>query len=148
MISRWEMKEKPIKRVFAQYAVGEGVSSCFLICEVPKIIAKLYRYNLIINNITADSASENRSAFNRIAKNSMEEITTKCNYHLTANQHKLFPLEKKIAFRHPVRKHIIVFIGGEMPHLVKKMPIHLRGVVQISTGQIFGFVVKQCLCIC
>ena len=43
MISRWEMKAKPIKRVAARYVVGEEILSCFLICEVPKIIASLYQ---------------------------------------------------------------------------------------------------------
>ena len=93
MISHWEMKAKPIKRVVVRYAVGEGISSYFLICEVPIIIASLYQYNLIINNITADGASENRSVLNRIAKISMDEIMTKHNYNLTANQSKLFPLD-------------------------------------------------------
>ena len=37
------------------------------------------------------------------------------------NQKKFLPLEKNIAFKHPKQGNIIIFIGGEIPHLVKKI---------------------------
>ena len=39
----------------------------------------------------------------------------------TENQNKYLNLEKNIAFIHPKRSDILIFIGGDMPHIVKRM---------------------------
>merc|ERR1740139_1284710 len=36
-------------------------------------------------------------------------------------QKAIFLLKQKLAFYHPMRPDILVFLGGEMPHLVKKI---------------------------
>ena len=121
MVSRWEQKDKPIKRVIARYAVGAGISSAFLLSEIPKIIVALFRYNLIVNNVTGDGASENRSAFKGLATISIDEMFALCGICLSISRKKSFPVSFKIAFRHPLRPDIIILIGGDMPHLLKKI---------------------------
>ena len=63
MINRRKKNAKPMKYVIARYAVASGVSSSLLLSEIPKIICALYYYGIIVNNVTGDGASENRSAF-------------------------------------------------------------------------------------
>ena len=40
--------------------------------------------------------------------------------YLSDNLRRLLPMDMKIAFPHPIRSDILIFIGGDMPHLVKK----------------------------
>ena len=72
--------------------------------------------------MTADGASENRSAFRALATITMKEIFEKnTSIHLTAKQKSIIPMsEYKVAFYHPIQDDITIFIGGEMPHLIKK----------------------------
>jgi hypothetical protein len=121
MMQRWEKNAAPIKRVVARYAVGDGITSDFLTRKIREIIVALDCHKLIVNNITADGASENRSTFKTLATISMDKIFEKNNVTLTDNQRSIFPLEKKVAFHHPTRDDITIFIGGEMPHLIKKI---------------------------
>ena len=53
----------------------------------------------------------------------MKEIFEKnSSIHLTAKQQTLLPLsEYKVAFNHPIHADTIIFLGGEMPHLIKKI---------------------------
>ena len=74
MINRWEKNAKQLKYVIARYAVGAGVSSTLLLSEIPKIICGLYTFGIIVTNVTADGASENRSAFRSLANITMKEI--------------------------------------------------------------------------
>jgi len=39
----------------------------------------------------------------------------------TEEQRENFPLKQKLAFHHPIRSYILVFLGGEMPNLIKKL---------------------------
>ena len=107
---------KPLKYVVARYAVGTGVSSTLLLSEIPKIISGLYSFRIIVNNVTADGASENRSAFRALATITMKEIFDKnTSLHLTTKQKSRIPLsEYNVAFYHPIQDVITVFIGGEM----------------------------------
>ena len=41
--------------------------------------------------------------------------------HLTDEMKEIFPMDFKIAFWHPIRKNILIFISADMPHLVKKI---------------------------
>ena len=94
-----------------------------LLSELPKIICGLYSYGIIVNNITADGASENRSTFRALATITMKDVFKINNsIILTEKQNSLLPLtEYKVAFRHPIQNNIIIFLGGEMPHLIKKI---------------------------
>ena len=90
MVSRWEQKDKPIKRVITRYAVGAGISSAFLLSEIPRIIVALFRYNLIVNNKTGDRASENRSAFKGLATISIDEMFALCGICLSISRKNRF----------------------------------------------------------
>ena len=68
---------EPIKRVLAQYAVEDGISENFLVQKNCEVNVALDRHKLIVNNITAGGASENRSAFNILSTISMGDIFTK-----------------------------------------------------------------------
>ena len=123
MINRWEKQAKPLKHVIARYAVGAGVTATLLLSEIPKIICGLYSFGIIVNNITADGASENRSAFRALANISMKDIfEMNSSIKLTTKQQTLLPLtEYNVAFKHPIQDNVIILVGGEMPHLVKKI---------------------------
>ena len=122
MINRWERNMKPMKYVIARYAVSSGVSSSLLLSEIPKIIASLYYFGIIVNNVTGDGASENRSAFCALYNISMKEIIDNISLTLTTGQQTILPLlGHKVAFKHPIQDDITIFIGGEMPHLIKKI---------------------------
>ena len=79
----------------------------------------LDHHKLIVNNVTADGASENQSAFNTLAHTSMGKIFTQNDVKLSVNQKDILPLDKKLAFTHPIRENVTIFIGDEMPHLIK-----------------------------
>ena len=123
MINRWEKDAKPLKYVVARYAVAAGVSSSLLLSEIPKIICGLYAFGIIVNNVTGDGASENRSTFRALANISMGDIFAMNNsLKLTTKQKTIFPLSQyNVAFHHPIQENIIIFVGGEMPHLIKKI---------------------------
>ena len=72
--------------------------------------------------MTGDGASENRSAFRSLSTISMREIIDKSSLTLTTKQKTIIPLsEYNVAFHHPIQNDITIFIGGEMPHLIKKI---------------------------
>ena len=73
---------------------------------------------MIINNIVGDSAAENRSAMKSLGTLSIEDVF-EC--YLTDNLRRLLPMDIKIAFPHPIRSDILIFIGGDIPYLVKKI---------------------------
>ena len=118
MATTWALNIKKIKRVVATYAVGDGLLSSFLVNEVPKIITALSRYSCIIINVTGDGATENRSTFKALGKITFEDVLRE---HLSDEQKGKYPLKQIIAFPHPIRSTILIFIGGEMPNLGKKI---------------------------
>ena len=40
--------------------------------------------------------------------------------HLTGNLRRLLPMDMKIVFPHQIRSDILIFIRGDMPHLIKR----------------------------
>ena len=75
--NRWGKNAKQLKYVIAQYVVGVGVSSTLLLSEIPKIIFGIYTFGIIVTNVTADGASENRSVCRSLANISTKEIFEK-----------------------------------------------------------------------
>ena len=122
IINRWG-KAKPLKYVVARYVVGSGVSSVLLLSEIPKIISGLYSFGIIVNNVTADGASENRSSFCALSTITMNKILQKnSSLNLTAKQKSILTLvEYKVAFEHPIQDDIIICIGREIPPLIKEI---------------------------
>ena len=104
----------------ARYAIAAGVSPLLLLSEIPKIICGLYAFSIIVNNVTGDGTSKNRSTFRALANISMKEIfTINSSLTLTTKQKSIIPSsEYKVAFHHPIQDSIIIFVGGEMPRLI------------------------------
>ena len=109
---------KATKHVVARYACGDGISSNFILNCVSKITVALYRYGLIVNNVVGDGATENRTACRRLATLTVEEVIGDF---FTPSQKNILPMDFKIAYRHPIQDDVIIFIGGDMPHLIKKI---------------------------
>ena len=76
-----------------------------------------YSHNIIVVIVVADGATENRTALRTLATETVEDILGD---HLTDEMKEIFPMDFKIAFWHPIRKNILIFISADMPHLVKK----------------------------
>jgi hypothetical protein len=106
--------------VVARYGL-KTVSSEFLIPTILDLVNILWMYGFITIDIVGDGASENRTTFKYFANISSKELLSK---YFTADQLKGLPLEFNIAFKHPVQElsdaGMIIVIGGEMPHWVKK----------------------------
>ena len=117
MVTNWETKMVKVKHVVARYACAGGIPSNFLISVISKIIVAACRYGLIINNIVGDGATENQSAERSLATLTAADVFKDF---LTKEQKNKLPMDLKIAFVHPIRSDIIVFICADMPHLVKK----------------------------
>ena len=117
MVTTWEKNTKAVKHVVARYSCGDGISSNFLLKVIPKIIVSLHRYGFTVNNVVGDGATENRTAVRSLATLTMRDISFK---HLSVKQKDVLDMELKIAFYHPIDKSLI-FIGSDMPHLVKKI---------------------------
>jgi hypothetical protein len=77
-------------------------------------------FGFVVNDIVGDGASENRTTFKTLATVTTGDVLKKNGF--TAEQLKGLPLNFKVAFRHPNKhyKDVLIFIGGEMPHWVKK----------------------------
>eukprot|EP00978_Attheya_sp_CCMP212_P047092 scaffold421221_cov91-Attheya_sp.AAC.2 len=118
MFTTWDKNSKPVRFVAARYGLN-SLTSPFLIRRVREITVALWRYGFLVNNITGDGASENRSTFKSLATLTAEQVFS----HFTPEEKTLLPMKQKVAFYHPalVDEKILVFIGGEMPHLIKKV---------------------------
>lgn len=104
--------------VCARYGL-KSVTSEFLVRKIREIILTLSLFGFIVDTIVGDGASENRSTFKALATLSASDILSP---HYDSEFIKGLPLDTKIAFKHPNPhySHIKIFIGGEMPHWVKK----------------------------
>ena len=77
---------------------------------------------MIVNNVTGDGASENRSIFQSLGTILMKQIIDDSSLTLTTKQTTLIPLlDYNVTFKHPILNNILIFIGDEMPHLIKKI---------------------------
>ena len=57
---------------------------------------------------------------------------------LTEKQKTILPLsEYKVAFYHPIQEDIVVFIGGEIPHLIKKFVNALERSGSVKTTDLY-----------
>ena len=68
---------------------------------------------------------ENKSAMRVMVTHTVGEIIGKNDF-FTDDQKKYLDLNLKIAFKHPKQKDILIFIGGDMPHIVKEMVMFLE----------------------
>ena len=118
MSTTWEKNMKATKHVVARYACGDGISSNFILNCISNITVALYRYGLSINNAVGDGATENQTACRILATLTVEDILGDS---LTPKHRIFLPLDFKIAYHHSFQNDVIIFIGGDMPYLVKKI---------------------------
>ena len=114
----WSPKGK-IQFLIARYGLPT-VKSPFLVRDIRDIAVVLIHYGSIVDTITGDGASENRSVLKKLCSISAQAILI--GQFTTKQMHDL-PLDIKISFPHPhplYRKDVFIVIGGEMPHWVKK----------------------------
>ena len=67
IFTTWDVDNTVMKSVVARYSTGSGITSEFLVPKIREIITALYVYGFIVNSISGDGASENRSAFKQLA---------------------------------------------------------------------------------
>ena len=120
MISNWSPDHCKLKHTIARYATGNGISSQFLLSEINNMIISLSRVGLIVNNVVANGKTENRSAMRTMTTHTVKKVVGKNNMFIE-EQNKCLDLEKKIEFLHPKRSDVLIFIGGDMPHIVKRI---------------------------
>lgn len=113
MFCRWDNVGNPMKRSVARYSVsnstGEGLAR-----KIIPIITALFTRGFIVNQVTFDGASENVSAMKQLGTITAEEAFAD----LVRNTK--LPKDMKVGFYHPIKKDVVIYIGGEMPHWVKK----------------------------
>jgi len=85
-----------------------------------------FRYNIVVINIVADNALENRATLYVLAT---ESVTTVFSDYFSDNGLELLPDDLKFAFWHPVNSDVLIFISADMPYLVQKLLLLLRVVV-------------------
>ncbi|EJK64027.1 hypothetical protein THAOC_15281 [Thalassiosira oceanica] len=118
IFTTWSADTK-IQFLVARYALPT-IKSPFLTREIGKVIMSLVQYGFIVNTVTGDGASENRACFKGLATLTARQVLAK-NGHWSENELEGLPLDFKIGFEHPhPLLDVIVVIGGEMPHWVKK----------------------------
>ena len=77
MISNWSPDHCKLKHTIARYATGNGISSQFLLSEINNMIISLSRIGLIVNNVVADGATENRLAMRALATHTVKKVLGK-----------------------------------------------------------------------
>lgn len=110
----WEAKSRKTQMCVARYGM-ESITSSWLANTIRKIIVTLEVYGFLVDSVVADGASENRGCNNQLATLSVGELLE-----LTPEQREKLPIKKKIAFVHPTRDDVTVFIWSDMPHWAKK----------------------------
>jgi len=126
---------KVIKSVVTRYSTGSGIKAEFLVPCIHEIITHLYVYGLVVNNICRDGATENRNSFKQFATLTVRGVfVSRCDV-CSATARKVisctlldnWPNDNLlIAFLHPCDEKIKIFVGGEMPHLIKKIVYRLE----------------------
>jgi hypothetical protein len=81
------------------------------------ITSALTAYTFIVNTIAADGASKNRSANKMLATVTAREAFGQDIPHQLADR---LPLDMMVAFYQPIFTWLLICIGGDMPHAIKK----------------------------
>jgi hypothetical protein len=104
-VTLWNGKGAPMKFYGARYDIRTMDATCIQ-NTVIKVTAALSCYGFIVDTLAADGSSEYRSANKMMATITAKDIFGN--------------FDMKVAFHHPTRPSSIIFIGGDMPHLIKK----------------------------
>lgn len=113
----WESKCRRTQMCVARCGMNT-ITGSWLAETIRKIIAMLDVYGFIVDSVVADGATENRSCNNQLATLTANELLDLS--FLSDMKRAILPTEKKIAFRHPTRPEITIFIWSDMPHWTKK----------------------------
>ena len=116
MFTTWDHASPTIKQVVARYAVNNGTTGIFIAMKYLEVITGLYQHGFFVNNITGDGASENRTAHKLLATVKASKL-----FKPTDGETMLPGANHLVAFMHPCEPDKYIFIGGEMPHWVKKV---------------------------
>ena len=114
-----KLKKSKIQFAVARYGLT-SVKNTFLLDAIPKLIVFLSNCGFIVDTIVGDGAGENRSVFKTFATITANVIFKD---HFDKEFLKTMPMDTKIAFPHPNPEYadkVKIFIGGEMPHWVKR----------------------------
>ena len=97
----------------ARYLVEAKLTGADLLEKIEHIICVLYTRGFIVNQVCSDGTSENVSALKLLATYEAKDIFPNLNPKL--------PQTTRVAFRHPANDRYLIFVGGEMPHWVKRV---------------------------
>ena len=104
----------------ARYAV-KSLDSVYLLDKVMVIIGALGKFGFIVDTVTGDGASENRSVFKSLCTTSFKDLLSSKLKNIPSELLARIPVNFKTAFEHPTFKGVYIFVAGDMPHLVKKI---------------------------
>lgn len=119
MFRFWDARGVSLKRSVARFSVcssnGEDLKR-----KILKVIAALPAYGFIVNQLASNSATENMLEMKQLANTSVKEAFPD-GVQVVNGEKEYYPdSEFMVAFRHPVFDHVLVYIGGEMLHWIKK----------------------------
>jgi len=109
----WDQKQQNIKISVARYAVGSKSTGSELSLKIKRVICALYLRGLIVNQVASNGASENVSALKMLATYKAKDIF--------ASLHPKLPGDILVEFYHPSGMDRFVFLGGKMPHWIKRV---------------------------
>ena len=115
IFTSWDVDSVELKSVVARYSTASGIKAEFIVSRIREIICALYIRGFIVTNICGDGVTENRSTFKQLATITVKDLFPSSSLDRLPNE------KLGIAFQHPCNNTYKVFIGGEMPHLVKKL---------------------------
>lgn len=113
IFSTWDRQQPVIKRAVARHAVGAKSTGTELLVKIEQVVCALYTRGFLVNQVCSDGASENVSALSLLANHNAEDVFPSLNPKL--------PKQIPVAFKHPSRIDEFVFIGGEIPHWIKRV---------------------------
>ena len=86
-----------------------------------QVISGLARFGFVVNCLTPDGATENRSFAKQMCTYSVFDLLLNTIYVLCPKLLKIFDMDTKIAFDHPIYRDTKIFVSSDPPHLMKKM---------------------------
>jgi len=109
--------------------VGAKTTGSEFADKIINVICALYLRGFIVNIVATDGASENVAGLKSLAILTAKDVFEKLDTKLSG--------DIPVAFRHPGENWLFVFVGGEMPHWIKRVVNSLEN--SSKTGH------KQCL---
>jgi hypothetical protein len=111
----WVKSDRKTQFIAARYRLS-CITTHFLVRTINDIIRALWLFGFAVTGaISGDGASENRLAFFELSYLTVGEVLP----WLEGEVH--IPLDLLIGFYHPMDPDIVIFIVGDMPHIVKKI---------------------------